>query len=147
MRLIRLPGLLVTAVAAALVGLATAGCGGSTVAPNSAADAQLAYDRGSEAFKTGSYTEALPQLTTALETPGLPPDLIVDALLKRAQCRAEGGDFEAALADVSQAEQGATELDKVHLARGVVLKKQGREQAAREEFQKAHKINPQLRAP
>jgi tetratricopeptide (TPR) repeat protein len=137
----------VWAFAAALAVLTVSGCGGGRVAPSSAADAQLAYDLGVKAAEGGSFSDAIPQLTKALETPGLPPDLVVDALLKRARCRAEGGDFQAAFADVHQAEQGATELDKVHLTRGIIFQKQGDQKAARAEFQKARQINPQLRTP
>ncbi len=123
------------------------GCDGQTVAPATALKAQSAYDAGLEAFTGGNYGNALTDFNTAIESPGLTPDLLVDALLKRAQCHAEAGAFDAALADISQAEIGATELDQLHFVRGSVLNKKGDAQAAQAEFEKARQINPGLNIP
>jgi Tfp pilus assembly protein PilF len=89
----------------------------------------------------------LTDLTAAIETPGLPPDLLVDAHLKRARCRAEAGNFDDALGDIDLAESAAGEMDQVHLTRGIVFRLQGNQTAAQREFQQAKQINPKLQLP
>jgi len=126
------------------IGLVVSGCVRDAVAPANAADAQTAYDAGLAALARDSHAEALEQFTTAIETTGLPPDLLLDAMLKRALCRAEVGEYEAALGDLQTAEAAATDLDQVHLVRGMILDQKGEKQAARAEFQKARQINPRL---
>jgi len=123
------------------------GCGAGQVDPETVAQAQQAYDAGVRAFESQDFPAAITQLTEAIETPGLLPDLIVQAYLTRARCRAETGDFPAALADLAAAEEGAGDLDQLHVVRGIVLRKQGDESAARAEFEKAKQVNPGVQLP
>ena len=123
------------------------GCGAGPVAPGKIAHAQEAYDTGVQAFESEDFPTAISRLTEAIETPGLLPDLIVQAYLTRARCHAETGDFPAALADLAVAEEGAGDLDQLHVVRGIVLRKQGDASAARTEFEKARQINPRVQLP
>lgn len=131
-----------------LVGLVTlGGCAGGGVSAESAASAQQSYDQALEAFEAGRLADARPLFDASLTLGGLPVDLVVDAYLKRAMCAAEAQDFEAAEADIATAEQGAMEMDQVHVARGFLLKKQGDQAGADAEFAAAKKLNPKVVLP
>ncbi len=134
-------------VVVAAVSLCCTSCSNQQTPPQSVADAQTAFDQAVQAFEGGQYAEALNGFNTALETPGLAPDLAASALLKRAVCLADSGNFDAALRDLHEAEQGPCPTDQVHVARGLVLRKQGQTAAAQAEFQQAKKLNPHVELP
>lgn len=128
--------------------LAAVGCGGSAVEEETIASAQLSYDQAADAFGAGNYTQARTSLDQALEnSAGLNPDVYVDALLKRSICLSAAGEFEAAAADISEAERGATDLAQVHIARGIMFSKQGDDAKAKQEFADAKKLDPKAGIP
>lgn len=131
-----------------LAGMMTlSGCTGGGVSAESAASAQQSYDQALEAFEAGRLADARPLFDASLTLGGLPVDLVVDAYLKRSMCAAEAQDFAAAEADIATAEQGAMEMDQVHVARGFLLKKQGDQAGADAEFAAAKKLNPKVVLP
>lgn len=131
-----------------VIGLsAIVGCGGNGVPAENAATAQQSYDQGLEAFEAGRLADARPLFDASLTSGGLPVDLIVDAYLKRAMCAADAQDFAAAEADIAAAEQGAMEIDQVHVARGFLLMKKGDQAGADAEFAAAKKLNPKVVLP
>ena len=128
--------------------IATSGCGAAAVEGETIASAQQSYDSASEAFAAGDYATARTALDQALaNASGLNPDILVDALLKRSICLSVAGELDAAAADIAQAEQGATDMAQVHVARGVLLSKQGDEAGAKSEFASAKKADPKVVIP
>lgn len=123
------------------------GCGGGAIPEGSAASAQHAFDLGNDQFMQQKYAEAEAAFTKSLETPGLNPDLLIEALLTRARARVELGSLDAAMEDVVAAEQGATEPEQVCVVKGLILRKKGRESEAKAEFARARKLNPRVVIP
>lgn len=128
--------------------VATSGCGPGAVEGETIATAQQSYDSANAAFAAGDYATARTSLDQALtNASGLNPDLYVDALLMRSICLSVAGELDAAAADITEAEQGATEMAKVHVARGVLLSKQGDAAGAKAEFASAKKADPKVVIP
>ncbi len=123
------------------------GCGGTEVAATSLADAQAAFDRALAAVGNGDYASARTDFDVAIKSGGLTVDNYVEALLKRSMCLSVAGEYEAAEADIAMAEQGATELEDVHIARGFLLAKKGDSAGAQAAFAEAKKINPKVVLP
>lgn len=123
------------------------GCGGTEVAATSLADAQAAFDRGMAAVAKGDYSSARGDFDVAVKSGGLTVDNYVEALLNRSMCLSVAGEYEAAEADIAAAEQGATELEQVHVARGFMLAKKGDSAGAQAAFAEAKKINPKVVLP
>ena len=111
----------------------------------SVADTESALDQAKTMVESGDMQGALPLLTTAIEDPGLGPDLYGEAVLLRARCYAETGEIEKAEADLAEAEQGASNEGLMHLVRGIVFQKQGKNSEAKKEFAAARKIDPKLK--
>lgn len=131
-----------------LVGCGFLGCGqGSVVEEQQALDAQAAYDAGLAAFAEGNLAQARSHFDGALTGSGLPVDCLVDAQLKRSMCAAANGDFEAAQSDLDEAAQGVMDEAQLHVARGFLLAKQGKQTEADAEFSKAKQINPRVEIP
>lgn len=127
--------------------LIASGCQSSSAKPTEIARSESAYEQGANAFKSGNYSLACDEFTKAIDAPGLNPDLLIDALLKRSRCLSELREFDNAEIDVDRAEKAASEMDKVFLARSFLLKKQGDSAGARAEFEKARQIDPQAVQP
>lgn len=128
--------------------LGLTGCGGPVVDGETIASAQQSYDDAAAAFDEENYAQARTSFDQALDnSAGLNPDIYVDALLKRSICLSVSGEFEAAAADISEAEQGATDMAQVHLARGVMFGKQGDDAKAKSEFASAKKLDSKISVP
>lgn len=128
--------------------IATIGCGSSEIDGSTIATAQQNYDAAVVAFEGADYTAARTSLDEALKNPaGLNADTFADALLKRSICLSFAGELEAAEADITAAEQGATDMALVYVARGVLLAKQGDEAGAKKEFANAKRENPKVYIP
>jgi len=135
-------------VLATLLMLGTLGCGGSVVQEDTIATAQNDYDQAVAAFDEENYPQARILLDQALDNAaGLNPDIYVDALLKRSICLSMAEEFEAAAADINEAEQGATDMAEVFVARGVMFSKQGDDTKAKAEFANAKKLDSNIRIP
>lgn len=131
-----------------LLGCQFVGCGqGTVVEEQQALDAQAAYDAGLSAFADGNLGQARSHFDAALTGSGLSVDCLVDAQLKRSMCAAADGDFDTAQADLDEAAQGVMDEPQLHVARGFLLAKQGKQAEAEAEFSKAKQINPRVEIP
>jgi tetratricopeptide (TPR) repeat protein len=123
------------------------GCTQPQVEANATADAQAAFDRAATALSAGNYSAARGDFDAALKAGGLTVDNYVEALLGRAMCLADAGEFDAAMADITQAEQGVMEPERLHVARGFLLIKKGDAAAGQAEYAAAKKLNPKVTIP
>lgn len=87
--------------------------------------------------------EADKAFLAAIEGGGLNADFLADAFLQRARCLAELGHYDEAHEALDVVAQGA-ELDKWHVARAFVYRKQGEEGKSQAEMEQAIAINPEI---
>ena len=123
------------------LGLCLCSCSSNAIDPDAVRDAQGAYDEALEALEAHDYGLARRRLDTAIEGAGLRPDQYVDAYFQRTICLAQLGEFDAAEKDLEFLAQGAPEMERVHVARSFVLRKQGRQAEADAEMSRARAIN------
>ncbi len=122
------------------------GCGSKPLDETVAADSAAAYQQAMEAYDAEEYAASSDLLDAALADAGLPPDIYVDALIKRAICRARTERYDEALTDLQEAEQGPINLAVVHATRSYVFRKQGKKAESRSELAAAKKIDRRIRA-
>ena len=128
-----------------IVLLVLAGCSRGGPSPDTRADAQTAFDAAIHAYSGKQYEPANESFTQALESPGLNADQYVAAYTQRAIARAHLKQFVGAHADLDLATEGAADMAQVHLARAFVLEQEGNSNQARQEFNKARRLNPRSR--
>lgn len=104
-------------------------------------------EKGLADAEAGNCEAAVGEITAALGSGRLNVDLVDDALLARARCLAEQGNFDAAIDDINEAVQGAGDVSAVHATRGFVLLKRGDKDAARKEYDIAKRKNPKIEVP
>lgn len=128
--------------------LLLSGCGSSkTIAPESAASAQAAYDEALSKIEAEDYESAVASLDSAL-TPGggLPADIYTTARIERAKCLARLERFEEAHLDVEVASQGTVSEAVVRAVRAFVYKCEGKDAEAGKEMAAAKKIDRRIKA-
>jgi tetratricopeptide (TPR) repeat protein len=124
------------------------GCGGNEIDATTILSAQQSYDQGLTQYEAGDYAAAKTSLDAAIENPaGLDADAYADVLLRRAICSAIAGNLEEAEKDIAQAEQGATAMELVYVAKGVVATKKGDAAGGQSFFKQAKQINPKIVIP
>ena len=117
------------------------GCGSSRQREQSREGANQAYRAGTAALGKRDYTNAVQQLTAAIEGGWLNIDVNVHAHVKRAIANAALDNYDAAYVDLDAAEQTSPYSDRVYAARSYVLTKQGRKKEAKAAWAKARRIN------
>lgn len=122
------------------------GCGGK-VPEKDNRTAQVAFDDAIKLVESGSYSQALPLLESAISAGGLSADLYAEALLLRSRCHADAGALDKAEADLTLSEQGSPSPAKFQLAKGTLLSKQGKKAEADAAFRAAKKIDPTIKLP
>ena len=121
-----------------------AGCTGQ-MSPQKIADAGQALETAKVEASGGNWDAAVKNFDAALAG-GLNADQYAEAYLGRAVARANTGNFDGALEDISKAERGPPAPEDIHALRGYVLQK-GDKAGADREFAEAKKLNPRVRIP
>ena len=124
-----------------------AGCGKAQIPAREVRGAEDAYAEAQEALKQKDYATALDQFEAAIQGGGLNPDLLSEALLRKAECHVELGNYDEAAELLDSLEDQAPELDQVHLVRCKLYAKQGDSAKARAAFDAARAINPKVEPP
>jgi tetratricopeptide (TPR) repeat protein len=121
-----------------------AGCGAApSFVPRESAKASL--QQGREALAKGNFAEADSALRSAIDSRGLQPDDLCDAMTLRSRALAQLDRFDEAHALLDQAAQGAADLAAIHATRAEVFRRQGKAALADRAFADAKKLNPQIR--
>lgn len=136
----------IAAVLFIAVVLAIGGCS-SEVAPATIASSQAAFEEAKQLAASGSYAAGLPLIEQALAGTGLNADQYASALLVRAQCLADAGEFEKADADLNEAQMGDPDPAFFQLSKGIVLSKQGKEAEAKKAFAMAKRLDSKIQIP
>ena len=123
------------------------GCGDSSAAPDQIAAAEGGFDAGRQAFQNGDFAAAESQLSSAVASGTLQPDLLENALLLLARARIASGKITEAEVDLKQLEGGAMAMDQYWLAMAELLVKKNDSAGARKALQEAKKANPKLELP
>ncbi len=123
------------------------GCGDSSAAPGQIAAAEGGFDAGQQSFRNGDFVAAESQLSAAVASGTLQPDLLENALLLLARSRIASGKIAEAEADLKQLEVGAMAMDQYWLAMAELLVKKNDSAGARKALQEAKKANPKLELP
>jgi tetratricopeptide (TPR) repeat protein len=123
------------------------GCGDAAISQTTVATAQEAFDRGSAELEVGQFEAARASFDSALTHGGLNADVYVEALLNRSIALSAIGQYDGAEVDIDLAEQGATDIDQVHLARAFLFQRKGDQAAADRELAEARRINPKAKLP
>ena len=136
---IRLPPLLM------LVCISLPGC---SSAEDRGADERRAsyasYQEALAAFQAKRYDAAEAIFTAAIDGGGLNFDILCEAHIKRAVCRAAAGQFDEALAELQEVEDHGGDLAAVEAARSFVFRRQRNEAGARAAWVKARRLNPNI---
>ena len=122
---------------------AMTGCG-NEISPGEIRSSESAYDNGNKAFAAGDFQRAKDEYTAAIDGGGLYVDLYVEARVKRAVALAALGECGAAHEDLDAVLEGAADLASVYAARSFVFEKEGDTANAKQAFQQARRINPQV---
>lgn len=130
-----------------VVGAILAGCSAGSIDQSVIQSGEVGLQEAIKLVEDKHCDQALPILDKCINDGGLNADLLSMALVQRARCYVEAGNTDAAAQDLDRAEQGAAPLDQFHLAKGLLLKKQGNTAEANAEFAKAKKISPKLKIP
>jgi len=118
------------------------GCARPNLTPHRAA-VESSYADAIHAMKDNRFHDAMPYLDRVVSNAAVSPDMLADALIRRAVCRADAGDTAAALRDLEQAAPEAPP-DVLWIARSFVLDKAGRTAESSAALQMAKGINPQI---
>lgn len=124
-----------------------AGCGQSTGPSRTGISATTAAAEGLAALEKKEWKAADESFSKAIDAKILPPDQYEEALLGRARARTELGEYAAAADDLTQLEFQAAAMDQVWLLKCALALRQNHQEAAREAYEKALKINPKLPKP
>ena len=123
------------------------GCS-SQIASDVVQSSQASLDQAkSLVVKGGSSSEALTLLDSAILDPGLDADQYVEAVLLRARCYADAGEFEKAEADLEEAELGDPGEALLHFTKAIVYDKQGKAKESKKEFAIARRLDSSLKMP
>lgn len=131
----------------AVTGFILAGCSGGSMDQSVIQSSEIGLQEAIKLVEGNQYSQALPILEKCIGDGGLNADLLSIALIQRARCYIDAGNTDGAAQDLERAEQGSAPLDQFHLARGLLLRKQGKAQEASAEFTKAKKIAPKIKIP
>jgi tetratricopeptide (TPR) repeat protein len=124
------------------IGSCALGCGGTAQSLIDARKSvQEAFNAAEAAFDGKDFAVAEKEYTNALEAGGLYPDLLDIAMVKRAVSRANLGNLDQAMADLTELERYAMQMDLVYAAQSFVLAKQGKKREASAAWNKARQIN------
>lgn len=107
--------------------------------------ANNAFAAANGAFESGDFETARQKYEEALDIGGLNPDNFVLAKLKLAVCWGYQGKYDEALAALDEVEPGAGCLDQIYAARSFVYRKKGDRSEARDWWNKARRINRQVK--
>jgi tetratricopeptide (TPR) repeat protein len=118
------------------------GCGGSSASVNRES-ATKAYRAGLAAFEQQNYQATLENLTIAIGSGYLNPDLSIDALAKHAVANAALGNFDSANVDLERM-KNAPDQSLFWAAKAFVLTKRGDTAEAAAALQQAKRLNPNL---
>ena len=100
------------------------------------------YEEGLAALEAKQYAAAEEKFSAAIAEGGLNFDILCDAHIKRAVCRAAAGRFDEALAELQEVEDHGGDLGAVESARSYIFRKQGNEARARAAWARARQLNP-----
>ncbi len=127
--------------------LVPTGCSNGTMDKNVIQSGEVGLQEATKLVEGNQYAQALPILDKCINDGGLNADLLSMALIQRARCHVDAGNTEAAAQDLERAEQGSAPPDQFHLAKGLLLRKQGKSAEASAEFAKAKKASPKIKIP
>lgn len=134
-------------IAVVVLAMSFCGCSGSQAPASSVAEGEVSVEQGAEALTNGDFANADKVFTNALNRGTLLPDLVEKAKIGRAKARIGLGDFAGADADLKSLEAGAAEMDQVWAVRGDLRLKQGDMAGAKEAYQHALELNPEIALP
>lgn len=126
--------------------LALAGCS-SEVAPATIASSQASFEEAKQLAASGNYAAGMPLIEQAIAGTGLNADQYASALLVRAQCLADAGEFEKAEADLAESQLGDPDPAFFQLSKGIVLSKQGKDAEAKKAFAMAKRLDSNIQIP
>jgi len=127
--------------------LVPAGCGQGAASASSVAETEGSYETGLQAFQAGDFAAAESQLTAAITSGSLQPDLAEAALRLRARARTALGKTAEAEADLTELKQGAAEMDQYWLACAELELKKGNTAAAKDAVKQARSANSKVSLP
>ncbi|MCX7411070.1 MAG: tetratricopeptide repeat protein [Planctomycetales bacterium] len=122
------------------------GCGQSA-ATVATVSGEADYELGLVAYEKKDYAEASRHFDIALRTGGLNADLMGEALLKRARCSIEAGQFNEARRDLEDLDRSPAPPDEVLVTRAHLHFKEGDLAEANKLHAEAQKLNPKLPKP
>lgn len=137
----------VTSLLLAIVLLPLLGCGAGAASASSVAETEGSYEAGLQAFQTGDFAAAETQLTAAVSSGSLQPDLAEAALRLRARTRTALGKTAEAEADLAELKSGAAEMDQYWLACAELELKKGNTAAAKDAVKQARSANSKVALP
>lgn len=137
----------VTSLLLATVLLPLLGCGAGAASASSVAETEGSYEAGLQAFQTGDFATAETQLTAAVSSGSLQPDLAEAALRLRARTRTALGKTAEAEADLAELKSGAAEMDQYWLACAELELKKGNTAAAKDAVKQARSVNAKVALP
>lgn len=137
----------VTSLLLAIVLLPLLGCGAGAASASSVAETEGSYEAGLQAFQTGDFAAAETQLTAAVSSGSLQPDLAEAALRLRARTRTALGKTAEAEADLAELKSGAAEMDQYWLACAELELKKGNTAAAKDAIKQARSVNAKVALP
>ncbi|MFM8724609.1 MAG: hypothetical protein ACKON9_05720 [Planctomycetaceae bacterium] len=136
-----------TSLLLAIVLLPLLGCGAGAASASSVAETEGSFEAGLQAFQTGDFATAETQLTAAVSSGSLQPDLAEAALRLRARTRTALGKTAEAEADLAELKSGAAEMDQYWLACAELELKKGNTAAAKDAVKQARSVNPKVALP
>lgn len=127
--------------------LSVAGCSGGSASQDDVASTESAYESGLKCFEQGDFSGAETQLTTAVASGTLQPDLTESALRTLARARIAQGKLTEAEETLKQLQAGAMEQDQFLLVTAELELKKGNRDAAKRAVQQARAVNSKLAIP
>lgn len=123
------------------------GCGGPSPEALKTQGAMASFNEGNAAFDLRKFDEAKQKLLLAVEPGALTEDFRQLALARLAISQAATGEADAGLASIGEIEKAGFVDDEVGflVAKSYVLQKSGNRAAAQQAFQKARRLNPQVK--
>ena len=102
---------------------------------------EATVENGLKAFEEGAWEKAELELSTAIDSGGLQPDMAEAAIRSLAVSRVHLGKLAEAEADLQKLEQGAMEMDLFWIASAELALKKGDSAAAKKAIAEARKVN------
>lgn len=127
--------------------LSFTGCSGSPASQDDVAATESAYESGLKCFEQSDFSGAEKQLTAAVASGTLQPDLTESALRTLARARIAQGKLAEAEETLKQLQAGAMEQDQFLLVTAELELKKGNRDAAKRAVQQARAVNSKLTIP